>query len=38
MIDENGKFTLDDKYLEIFDELMEKLKQTRQIAQSLKDK
>ena len=38
MVDENGKFTLDDKYLEIFDQLMEKLKQTRQIAQSLKDK
>lgn len=34
MIDEDGKFTMNDKFFEIFDDLMSRLQETRKIAQS----
>jgi len=37
MVDENGKYNLDDTFLKLFDELLEKLQQTREIAQTLKE-
>lgn len=38
MVDENGKLTLDDDFLERFDELMYKLNETRAIAQKMRPK
>lgn len=37
MIDENGKLSLDDKFLELFDELMQKLQDAREIAQKMRE-
>jgi hypothetical protein len=37
MVDTNGKFSWDDEFFKLFDELMEKLKQTRAIAENLKE-
>jgi len=38
MINEDGSFNLDDTFFELFDELMIKLQETREIAQSLRTK
>ena len=38
MVNEDGSFNLDDTFLELFDDLMIKLKETREIAQSLREK
>jgi hypothetical protein len=38
MVDENGKFTWDDEFFKLFDGLMEKLNETRAIAESLRKK
>ncbi len=37
MVDEDGKFTWDEQFFSLFDELMQKLEETRKIAQSLKE-
>jgi len=37
MVDEDGKFTWDEQFFTLFDELMQKLEETRKIAQSLKE-
>jgi hypothetical protein len=34
MVDEDGKITWDEKFFELFDELMQKLEETREIAKS----
>ena len=38
MVDEDGKFTWDEQFFTLFDELMQKLEETRKIAESLKEK
>ena len=38
MVNEDGSFNLDDTFFELFDELMIKLKETRDIAQSIREK
>lgn len=38
MINEDGSFNLDDMFFELFDELMLKLQETREIAQSIREK
>ena len=38
MVNEDGSFNLDDTFFELFDELMIKLQETREIAQSLREK
>lgn len=37
MVNEDGSFNLDDTFFEFFDELMIKLKETRDIAQSIRE-
>lgn len=37
MVAEDGTFNLDDTFFELFDELMIKLKNTREIAQTLRE-
>ena len=37
MVNEDGSFNLDDTFFELFDELMIKLKETRDIAQSIRE-
>jgi len=37
MVDEDGKLTWDEQFFKLFDELMQKLEETRKIAQSLKE-
>lgn len=36
MVDESGKLALDDNFLEIFDELMKKLNETRELAEGIR--
>jgi len=36
MVNEDGSFNLDDTFFELFDELMIKLQETREIAESLR--
>ena len=36
MVNEDGSFNLDDGFFELFDELMIKLQQTREIAQEIR--
>ena len=36
MVDESGKLALDDNFLKIFDELMQKLHEARAIAESMR--
>jgi len=38
MVDEDGKLTWDDEFFRLFDELMEKLNETRKIAEGLRKK
>lgn len=38
MVKEDGTFNLDDMFFELFDDLMIKLKETREIAQSIREK
>ena len=38
MVNEDGSFNLDDMFFELFDDLMIKLAQTREIAQSIREK
>jgi hypothetical protein len=38
MVKEDGTLNLDDKFFELFDELMIKLQETREIAQSIREK
>lgn len=38
MVKEDGTFNLDDMFFELFDDLMIKLQQTREIAQTLREK
>ena len=38
MVNEDGSFNLDDTFFELFDGLMIKLKETREIAESLRAK
>lgn len=38
MVNEDGSFNLDDTFFELFDELMIKLKETREIAESFRKK
>ena len=38
MVKEDGTFNLDDTFFELFDELMIKLQETREIAQSIREK
>lgn len=38
MVNEDGTFNLDDMFFELFDDLMIKLQQTREIAQTFRDK
>lgn len=35
MVDESGKLALDDNFLKLFDELMQKLTEAREIAESM---
>ena len=37
MVNEDGSFNLDDMFFELFDDLMIKLKETREIAQSIRE-
>ncbi len=37
MVNEDGSFNLDDMFFELFDDLMIKLSQTREIAQSIRE-
>lgn len=37
MVNEDGSFNLDDTFFELFDELMLKLKETREIAQGIRE-
>ena len=37
MVNEDGSFNLDDTFFELFDELMIKLQETREIAQSIRE-
>jgi len=36
MVDEDGKLTWDDTFFKLYDELMQKLQETREIAESLR--
>ena len=36
MVDESGKLALDDTFLKLFDELMQKLQEARRIAESMR--
>lgn len=36
MVDEEGKLALDENFLKVFDELMEKLAETREIAEEIR--
>ncbi len=38
MVKEDGTFNLDDEYFRLFDEIMQKLQETRAIAQTLREK
>lgn len=38
MINEDGSFNLDDTFFELFDDLIIKLQEVREIAQSIRDK
>ncbi|MBT5935188.1 hypothetical protein [Sulfurimonas sp.] len=38
MVNEDGTFNLDDMFFELFDDLMIKLQQTREIAQTFREK
>ena len=38
MVNEDGSFNLDDTFFELFDDLMIKLAETREIAQSIREK
>ena len=38
MVNEDGSFNLDDTFFELFDDLMIKLQETREIAQSIRAK
>lgn len=38
MVNEDGSYNLDDTFFELFDDLMLKLKETREIAESLRNK
>ena len=38
MVKEDGTFNLDDEYFKLFDEIMQKLQETRAIAQTLREK
>ena len=38
MVKEDGTFNLDDEYFRLFDEIMQKLQDTREIAESLRKK
>ncbi|MFK5937266.1 MAG: hypothetical protein QM497_02615 [Sulfurimonas sp.] len=38
MVKEDGTLALDDKFFKMFDELMIKLKETREIAESIREK
>ena len=38
MVNEDGSLNLDDQFFELFDELMIKLQQTRELAQNLREK
>ncbi len=38
MVNEDGSFNLDDTFFELFDDLIIKLQETREIAQSLREK
>ncbi|MEA3228133.1 MAG: hypothetical protein U9P38_03570 [Campylobacterota bacterium] len=38
MVNEDGTFNLDDTFFELFDDLMIKLKETREIAQQIREK
>ena len=38
MVDEDGKLTWDDTFFKLFDELMQKLNETREIAQTLRER
>ncbi len=38
MVKEDGTFNLDDEYFKLFDEIMQKLQETREIAQTLRKK
>ena len=38
MVKEDGTFNLDDEYFRLFDEIMQKLQDTRAIAQTLREK
>ena len=37
MVKEDGTFNLDDTFFELFDDLMIKLKETREVAQSIRE-
>ncbi|QSZ41187.1 hypothetical protein GJV85_03350 [Sulfurimonas aquatica] len=37
MVNEDGSFNLDDTFFELFDEVMIKLQETRQIAESIRE-
>jgi len=38
MVNEDGTFNLDEEFFRLFDELMQKLQETREIAQTLREK
>ena len=38
MVNKDGSFNLDDTFFELFDELIVKLQETREIAQSIREK
>lgn len=38
MVNEDGSYNLDDTFFELFDDLMIKLKETREIAESLRNR
>lgn len=38
MVNEDGSYNLDEMFFELFDDLMIKLQQTREIAQTLREK
>ncbi len=38
MVNEDGSFNLDDTFFELFDDLMIKLQETREMAQSIREK
>jgi len=38
MVNEDGSFNLDDRFFELFDELLIKLQETRAIAQTIREK